>query len=219
MSRASIFSDPQAWSAIYPELLEAGFPQGLIPEQWEYIKRWLINAVIASRINVESYQELHEVNTNACYGRQIQQAASNTDNDGNHTVAQVVRTDSLHDSLVSVSSLQRPEVTQSNEIPQSKSSVLPTKTSKNRAHLLASKLKYLTLSSTEVFYSAVQYGDVSSVKKILSSGKQISLNRWQWQSLLVGVVKNSYIEVLRSIVSLGNFHLVMTFSRIVYLMH
>lgn len=78
LSRASI-SNPEEWSLLYPDFVEAGFPRDLLSEQLDYIQRWLMNAFIAGRIDAVSQQgDEGEASTVKSNGQLVQHRTCST---------------------------------------------------------------------------------------------------------------------------------------------
>lgn len=200
LSRASV-SNPEGWSLLYPELVEAGFSRDLLLEQRDYIQQWLMNAFLAGRIDAVS----EEGETSTINGQLVQQGARSTVNDGDDHIGggQEVRTAPNRSSVLSQESLQAtrrkavPPRPESGASPQNKSS-------KGWAQSLTTKIKYVTLSPDEALRKAVYNGDASTVRKILSKG-QINTQPSSWAHMLESAIRSDNIEVLSNLVCLGSF--------------
>jgi hypothetical protein len=70
LSRASL-SDVESWCDICPDLVEDGFSPSIVSEQRESIQRWLLDAVKADKIDVESLPD--ESSQAVSYARRIEQ--------------------------------------------------------------------------------------------------------------------------------------------------
>lgn len=211
LSRASI-SATEGWSLLYPDLVEAGFPTDILIEQSEYVQRWLLNAFMAGRVDVESSQEEHEeeveeATTNSSYDQQVRQASSVLDV---AIEAQVVEAaDDLPPARLPAPDLQNFKATRRKAVPPSESSTSSKKSSRHWVRSLTTNiLKSVTLSSENSYQKAlrrdlgkaVEKGDALAVKEILST-RQIDIGL----SLLLNALEKNHIEVLSDLLCLGSF--------------
>ncbi|RJE17457.1 Ankyrin repeat protein [Aspergillus sclerotialis] len=185
------------WQEIYSELVRVGFPPDVLSEQREYIQRWLANAAMAGRIEVQTQEEARQ------RARINQQAEPSQANDGAESITTAgLGTSSLPSRSDSVRTSQRYSVYRQDM------QGLPTATGSKKASTkwtksLATKLKYVTLDPSDTLGKAVWRGDARSVKSILSSSNKIDKSESYWFRLLYTCIKQGNAEIFRDLMQFG----------------
>ena len=182
------------WQVIHSELVSAGFPPDIISEQREYIQKWLINAAMAGRIDLESQEEPRQ------RSRINHPADPPQVDDG----AESIPTTELGASNLA-SSNDSIRTTRHNSVYAQDMQVLPTtasskKTSTKWTKSLAAKLKYATLDPSHALNAAVWRGDARSVKSILSSSSKIDKSESYWSGILINCLQQSNTEIFRDLI-------------------
>ncbi|KAL4790496.1 hypothetical protein BDV19DRAFT_372146 [Aspergillus venezuelensis] len=208
LSRASIsqtsLSDAEGWGSMCADLVEAGISRTILSEQGEYIQQWLINAVKAGGINIESFpDQTHHAASPTCRRIEPDQLSLTDGGESTVTIGNHIASASLASSSVSTRRLS--SVSQQPEAANVTAPVPPTnkRASKSWAYSLTSKLKYATLSSHEGIAKAIMRGDSSSARKILASSKKLDLAWGGWGKVLRMTAKLGYIEILDDLLARG----------------
>jgi ankyrin repeat protein len=203
LSQASL-SDVESWSDISPDLVKAGLSPSIVSEQREYIQQWLLNAVKAGRINVESLPD--EASQAVSYARRIEQDGHATNYGGeslmtitNRNGSPSLRPPSVLTRRLSDNSQQLGTDTTTSSVPRNKRAL------KSWTHSLTSKLRYGTFNSQDAIARAALTGDLSSVQKILASSNKLDPACRDWDMILSKATDQGNIAVLSDLLALGVF--------------
>ncbi|KAF7182461.1 hypothetical protein CNMCM7691_002031 [Aspergillus felis] len=203
LSQASL-SDVESWSDICPDLVKAGLSPNIVSEQREYIQQWLLNAVKAGRINVESLPD--EASQAVSHGRRIEQDGHATNGGGESIMTIRNRNGSPSLRPPSVSTRRLSNNSQQLETDSATSSAPKNKRAlKSWTHSLTSKLRYGTFNSHDAIERAAFTGNLSSVQKILASSKNLDPAWRGWDEILSMASDRGNIAVLSDLLSLGVF--------------
>jgi ankyrin repeat protein len=203
LSRASL-SDVESWSDLCPDLVRAGLSPSIVSEQREYIQQWLLNAVKAGRINVDSLPD--EASQAVSYARRIEQNG-HAINGGGESIMTIrncngspsLRPPSVLTRRLSDNSQQLETGTTTSSAPKNKRAL------KGWTHSLTSKLRYGTFNSHDAIAKAAITGDLSSVQKILASSNKFDPGWRGWDKILFKATDQGNIEVLSDLLALGVF--------------
>ncbi|PKX99644.1 ankyrin repeat domain-containing protein [Aspergillus novofumigatus IBT 16806] len=208
LSRASL-SDVESWSDICSDLVKAGLSPSIVSEQREYIQQWLLNAVKAGRVNVDSIPD--EAGQAVSYARHIEQDGHAT-NGGDESIM-TIRNRNGSPSLRPPSDLTRRLSDSSQQLETDKTDTTTSSAPKNKralkswTHSLASKLRYGTFNAHDAIERAALTGDLSSMQKILASTKKLdpAWRGWDEIEILSMATDQGNIAVLSDLLALGVF--------------
>jgi ankyrin repeat protein len=202
LSRASL-SDVESWSDICPDLVKAGLSPSIVSEQREYIQQWLLNAVKAGRINVESLPD--EASQAVSYARRIEQDGHAT-NGGDESIMTITnRNGSPSLGPPSVLTRRLSENSQLETDTTTGSAPNNKRALKSWTHSLTTKLRYGVFNSQDAIARAAITRDLSSVQKILASSKKLDPAWRGWDKILYEATDQGNIAVLRDLLALGVF--------------
>ncbi|KAL4964039.1 uncharacterized protein BDV14DRAFT_209586 [Aspergillus stella-maris] len=208
LSRASIYqtslSDAEGWGSMCADLVEAGLSRTILSEQGEYIQQWLLNAVKAGAINIESFpDQTHHAVSPTCQRIEPDESSVTDGGESTVTIADHIANASLRSSFVPTRRLS--SVPQQPEVANVTAPVPPInkRASKGWAYSLTSKLKYATLSSHEGISKAIMSGDPSSARKILASSKKFDQGWCGWRGVLEMTAKLGYTDILGELLARG----------------